>query len=103
VASKLVVTVETTQYSQAVSMAGGNAVFVEMTQFAESAGCDVTVEQGNDLENWEPIAGGPHLQLSGADYKSKHLTQIAAQYVRLMYRSSSGTSILAGGVNVANL
>lgn len=91
------------QFSQAVSMAGANAVFVEITCFAKGGGnVDVQLQVGNDLQNWENQ--GTAIACTSAGYFSGQVTAIAAQYVRLRYtQSTSGTGIVAAGINTASL
>jgi hypothetical protein len=107
VASKLVLEAEdaAVQYSQAVSMNGGNAIFVEVTVFNQGSTdvVEVMPEVGNDLQNWQDTSSVP---ITGVDYKTKQLTGIAAQYVRLKYlrgESPSQKAVVAAGINVANL
>ncbi len=107
VASKLAVTNAALQYSQAVGMAGGNAVYVETVAFKlPSPGTlRVLVQQGNDLENWESIdVAGSTLNLTAIGYGTLKVTGIASQYVRLSYECfGTGSAIAGAGINVANL
>ena len=107
VASKLVVTNSGgKQYSQAVDMAGGNAIYVEATAFNITSGSlRLTVQEGNDLENWSDVTvANSTLTFTAANYGTLKVTSIAAQYVRLVYeQATSGTGIVGAGVNVANL
>lgn len=90
-------------YSQAVSMAGGNAVYVDITTFSISASTlTVEVEVSNDLENW--VKTGASVDFTSAGYDTVAATAISSAYVRLSYSfESTSKAIVAAGVNVANL
>jgi hypothetical protein len=109
VAKRLYVGESDVLYSQAVSMQGGNAVFVEVTVFNQGSADNVTVtpQLGNDLENWEDNGGVSPLvaQVTGVDYDTVQVTGIAAQYVRLKYTrtTADAVAVVAAGLNVANL
>ena len=106
VASRLVVTSSAKQYTQAVSMDGGNAIYVDVTAFTVTGGTvRITVQEGNDLDNWTTLTGtGSTLDLTAAGYGTLTRTAIAAQYVRLQIEQvTSGTGVLAAGINVSNL
>ncbi len=100
VASKLVVA-SGDRFSQAVSMAGGNAVLVDLTLY-NGGTCKVYVQEGNDLQNWLDVDTTP-ATLAIAEYETLKKGTIAAQYVRLRYEPTTGTCVLAAGINVANL
>lgn len=104
VASKLAVVSGTDSFSQAVSMAGGNAVEVEATLYAKGTNAlTITVQVSNDLENWADAPSGPHLTMSTVGADQDQVPSISAAYVRLKYVQDGGTSIVAAGINVANL
>lgn len=104
VASKLAVVSGTTAFSQAVAMAGANAALFEFTVFAKGGGdVDVQLQGSNDLENWEEVGAATGGNAVGY-FASTAQTAIAYQYVRLMYtQNTSGTAIVAAGINTANL
>ncbi len=107
VASKLAVKTGVDAFSQAVSMAGGNAVYFDVTLFNKTgSSLNVMLQQGNDLENWGEIGGTVAFASTPAVGQSATLvTQIASAYVRLKYvqGGSSDISIVGAGINVANL
>ena len=105
-ASKLAVDNGSEEYSQAVSMAGGNAVEVEATAFANGGTLEMWIQVANDLQNWEDInPSTADLSFTGGavGYDHARLESIAAQYVRIRYKQTTGTGIVAAGINVANL
>ncbi|HSR71539.1 MAG TPA: hypothetical protein VLL72_04080 [Kiloniellales bacterium] len=100
VSSKLAVAASGTEYSQAVSMAGGNAIAVEATIF--SGTMTVKYQESNDLQNWTAAADlSPAISGSAGAYYGD-ATGIAAQYVRLQY-DASAAGVVAAGINVAKL
>lgn len=108
VASKLALTAGTGSegYSQAVSMAGGNAVQVEFTVFNLGGATNITVhvEESNDLENWELNTSANSGAITAVQFKTFKVSDIASQYVRLKYvGTGTGNIIVGAGVNVANL
>ena len=84
-------------------MAGANAVYVNITVFNVSSisGATVVLQQSNDMENWDDV--GSSTSITAAGYLKFSVTAIAAQYVRLKFVATSGTAILAAGINTANL
>lgn len=102
VADRLVVTDAADGLTQAVGMAGGNAVLVDIVGIRVDVEAEVTVEASNDLQNWTPIGGT--LQITGVSYHMEKVTGIAAAYVRLRFSvPDSGACIFSAGINVANL
>jgi hypothetical protein len=108
VASKLaVVGANVPFYSQAVSMAGANAIQAEVTMFSISGTSTptltVSAEASNDLQNWDDLGDFDALTLIG--YGTKKFTDIAHGYVRLKFEmtGSSPRAIVGAGVNTANL
>ena len=110
VASKLaVVGANVPFYSQAVSMAGANAIQAEVTMFSISGTSTptltVSAEASNDLQNWDDL-GDFDAGLTLIGYATKKFTGIAHGYVRLKFELTFGTSpraIVGAGVNTANL
>jgi hypothetical protein len=102
VANRLYIGASGTAYSQAVSMDGANAVQVDFTAFSGAG--TVTVEEGNDLENWSAPSGTPTgtNDYSSAIFRSFKYTSIASRYVRLKYVATSA-SVLGAGINTASL
>jgi hypothetical protein len=100
-------------FSQAVSMQGGNAAFVDMTVFNQDADDIVTptLQLSNDVENWEDndAAGGgaETVDITGVDYGAVKVAPIASQYVRLKFTRTINTgntkAVVAAGINVADL
>ena len=65
---------------------------------------DINMQISNDLENWEDISGGNTLANQGVGYGKFSNSGIAAQYVRLRFsHTEDGKSVVAAGVNTANL
>ena len=97
-------------YSQAVSMAGANAIQAEVSMFSISAtsgtpALTVSAEASNDLQNWDPL-GAFDATLTLIGYATKKFTDIAHGYVRLRFVMTAGSdprAIVAAGVNTANL
>ena len=86
-------------YSQAVSMAGANAVEVECTIFnlGGATSLSITVQQSNDLQNWSNVGSSTTAVLG---FTRLSQSSIAGQYVRLLYRVvGTGTIIMAAGIN----
>ena len=105
VASKLAVVFGTKVYSQAVSMAGANAVKVEGTCFVIGGGnIAVQLQGSNDLQNWSDQGTAIAVSAVGYFVDTVDLDAIAYQYVRLEFdQASSLTGIVAAGINTANL
>jgi FlaG/FlaF family flagellin (archaellin) len=111
-AQKLVVTSSgSPEYSQAVDMAGCNAVCLEATCYSGSGShptnyLTLSLQQSNDGENWDPITTGftaPYVD--GIGYKTATSTpSIAGRYVRVKYvTTGTGTWILAVGIRCCRL
>lgn len=103
VASKLYIGTNATAYSQAISMEGANSVQVNFTAFSGTA--VITVEEGNDLENWSATYGtitGTNT-FSAATYNTFKCTPIAARYVRLKYAAGSTAPVIGVGINTSSL
>lgn len=103
-AARLAVTNGTDNFSQAVSMNGGNAVQIDGICFNLGGATSFTLElQGsNDGSNWTVITTNAGLVLGyAAPTKS---TGIGFALVRLRYSVSagSGTIIISAGVNVSH-
>jgi hypothetical protein len=119
VEQKLLVNYDTPAYSQAVSMAGANGVMIEATCFnyTVTGGTNpklrITVEHGNDLQNWENLSGTTASKLidfTAMGYGTAQIDSIASQYVRLKleYETdsaaiSAGKAVIAAGINTGNL
>ena len=76
---------ETPQSSSAVPMNGGNAVAFEVTVFDIAAASEliITLQESNDLENWDDVSGAM-LVITAVGYSDKAILNIvASQYVRL--------------------
>lgn len=103
VASRLAVSTSAVQYSQAVSMAGANAILVDATAFSVSGtNVSISAEVGNDLENWSTLSGT--LALTGPSYGTLKVGSVAGQYVRLKYEQTGGSvSVVSAGINTAQL
>ena len=115
VQSKVVVEFDDSVVSQAVAMAGGNAVAVEATVFhfnytgGTSPKLQVKVEGSNDLQNWSNLStAAPEIaEFDGEGDGEAQVTGIAFGYVRLRLASTgsptAGNAIAAAGINVASL
>lgn len=103
VASRLAVSTSAVQYSQAVSMAGANAILVDATAFSVSGtNVSISAEEGNDLENWSTLSGT--LALTAASYGTLKVGSVSGQYVRLKYQQTGGTvSAVSAGINTSQL
>lgn len=100
------------EVTQAVSMAGTNAVVVEMTVISGTV-AQVALQGSNDLENWALLSNGNlvtsgTLASGGAYYLpgtssnfGGPITGVATQYVRLKITASSGTAVVAAGLNTS--
>lgn len=93
----------TTMYSQAISMAGANAVMINSTVFSISGGTlTITAQESNDLDNWGTLSG--QVAFEGGTYNTLKITQIASQYVRLKFAQNGAfNTVLSAGVNTAQL
>ncbi len=108
VADKLVVTEGTLAYSQAVSMQGANQLLFNVVVVAISgtAVLIVTLEEGNDLENWSQVTSTGELDIVG--YSTEQTASgISSAYVRLRYEASQGGGsdkiIVEAGIDTADL
>jgi hypothetical protein len=99
-----VVTNTIAEFSQAVDMADGNAVLLDvvLVVLPASSTLRVTIQYGNDLQNWE---NGDTLSLTAVGFDSVRSTQIAGRFVRLKmdFSAGTGTAILRAGINIAKL
>lgn len=103
VASKLYIGTNATAYSQAISMEGANSVQINYTAFSGVG--TITLEEGNDLENWSTSFGtltGTNT-FGSAAYNTLKYTPIASRYVRLKYVAGGTAPVLGVGVNTASL
>jgi len=108
--TKLYIGASATQYSQAVSMEGGNAAFVETTVYAGVV--QGYLEQSNDLENWTSVSANANTggTITGPTYTFWPLAatvptpekNISAAYVRVKWVATNAT-ILACGINISKL
>lgn len=101
VASKLSAS-GTPEFTQAVSMSGGNAVEVEAANYTSSTTVTFTLQGGNDLSNWADLTS---LGVAGPGEAMATKTAIAYAFVRLKVErtTGSGSAIVNAGLNVANL
>lgn len=98
------------EVTQAVGMSGSNAVTVEVTVYSGTLAIP-TLQGSNDLENWVDIANLSNDTMpTGAYYLPKSATgfenavqDVATQYVRVKFASSTGNVVLAAGINTASL
>ena len=109
VANQLVVVQGTDAFTQAVSMNGANQVLfdvvvVELVDSVDTA-LIVTLQEGNDLDNWKDVVSTPSITEVG--YTSKQsVSGISAQYVRLNFSMpgvDGGMAVVAAGIDVADL
>jgi len=88
------------QFSGACGMEGANAAYVDFTVFAAATAGSIGLQEGNDLENWSDraeLAAG-----TAVGYGTLRVGSISARYVRVRYyKPSSGTMIIAAGVNTS--
>lgn len=109
IANRLAIASGETTYSEAVSMAGANAVLVCATFFSvtSTAGTvSITLQEGNDLDNWTDNTDvGGTIAGTVPSYGTMKLTALASQYVRLKYtmNGASQRAVLSAGVNTAQL
>ena len=109
-AKRLAVTM-TRQFSQPVSMEGSNAALFDYTAYNVSGGgtLQVQIEGSNDLQNWAKLqVGGTTIQVDamtegyyytdGATPKFV-ATDVGFAYVRLTYKTTSGTAIVNSGID----
>ena len=91
------------EFSQAVSMNGGNAVQWEAVVFhTDTGGVAFRLQVSHDLETWTSV-GSAQATLGVGHTLFTAETGIAAAYVRLKYtKSKSGKAILAAGINISS-
>ena len=94
-------------YSQPVSMQRANNVFVEtmVYEVTGSGNLTISVEQSNDLENWDQLSDEiSETTVTPGFYISANAGEkTGAAYVRLKYTMSAGSScILAAGLNTSS-
>ena len=115
VARGLYVTHAAAAYTQAMSMAGANAILGEATCFSYSVTggtspmLRITVEESNDLENWSDLSestDSKRIDFTAVGYDTLKITGIAAQYVRLKLEfqgsPSAGAAVVACGVTTSD-
>ena len=89
------------QFSQAVSMMGGNSVQADIVIFNLGGATSLTakLEGSNDLENWTASALATYSALGIGFNAPSATTGIAWQYVRLRYDVvGTGTIIFSAGI-----
>jgi len=102
-ASKLYIAASGTQYCPAVDMTGYNAVCVEITVFT-GANVTVMVQASNDGANWSDTSSTT--TGAGPCYKFCNHTvfgQVASRYVRVKLTADANATIVAVGMNCANI
>lgn len=112
VAYALAVTSGTEAVSQAVSVAGANAVGIDMTVINIATGnVNADLEGSNDLANWQTVQADLFNSATGitaVGYSSVQFPSVSSdvanarigfEYLRLRYSQSSGTSIVSAGIN----
>jgi len=105
-ADKLAIPASTALYLQPISMSSANAAQVEYTVFSISGGTlTVSIEEGNDCENWGTLLSGAASTTSlGVEHKQFRGTAIAGQWVRVKCSmSAGGSAVVAAGINTALL
>ncbi|MBK9387360.1 MAG: hypothetical protein IPN34_21305 [Planctomycetes bacterium] len=107
VAERLVVASSGTQYSEAVSMEGANAVYYDLVVYniGTLASVKSRIQESDDLDNWYEVADSADNTVFVAGYSAKRVTSITSAYVRLRFTggSGSGNAILGAGINTASL
>jgi len=90
------------EYSQAVSMNGGNAVQWEAVLFhLDRDGVIFRLQGSDDLENWADLGSLQTMLAIGYKLFTAE-TDIAVAYVRLRYNvATSGKAVLAAGIIVS--
>jgi hypothetical protein len=103
VASRLAVSDASINFSQAVNMAGANAVLIDATVYGISGGTlTLTAQESNDLENWGTLSG--QVAFTAGTYNTLKITDVAGQYVRLKYvQNGAFNTVLSAGINTAQL
>ena len=71
--------------------------------FLSGSSVSITVQQSNDLENWEAI--GSALTLDAVEAGLRRVTDIAAKYVRLLYTLGGefDRAVIAAGIRTIEL
>lgn len=103
---------DATEYSQPVAMAGANnQPWVDCVVFhfegTGSPNLAISVEESNDLENWDDAFGGtPAIGTIGSEgyYEASHSEKVQGAYIRLKYKLT-GTApkvIFAANVNLSH-
>ena len=102
-ASKCAVTFGTKEFTQAVDMAGANGAQCEVTCFVKGGGnVSLQLQGTNDLQNWTDV--GTAISVTAVGFFTGSITGVGYQYVRIeLDQATSGTAILACGINTANL
>jgi hypothetical protein len=91
-------------FSRPMEMGGGNGIEVSAVGISMPGAADVevSVEEGNDLQNW----GNRQSLFSlspGDQYRAVAVASICSRYVRLVAMSAGGDDIIQAYVNVARL
>jgi hypothetical protein len=68
-------------YTEAMEMVGTNAVLVEVTALSLTGNIECSMEQGNDLQNWEPVGGS--LSIMTLSTQFLEVAGVAARYARV--------------------
>ncbi len=91
------------QVTRAASMAGANAVQLDVVVFVNSAAATLTLDiQGsNELQNW--VSLGTFATTTVGYVSAAKVTNIQWQYVRVRISIATGTAILSIGLNTARL
>lgn len=105
------VVTSTASFSQAINMAGSNALSVQLTCLGGggTGSLAVAVTGSNDLENWSntniTVVGGTGISITnptGGSVGQGNYTTIGYAYVRLAYTGPS-TTVIAVDVNTYQL
>ena len=103
-ANKLYLAVNGSECTQAIDMAGYNAVCVEITVFTATSNVTVMIQCSNDGANWTDTTSTT--SGTGPAYKMCAHTvfgQIASKYVRVKLTTNSTAAIVAVGINCTNI
>jgi hypothetical protein len=92
------------EFSQPVAMGGDNALSLTITVFSGAlAAGGVEVFESNDLENWKSKASTFGSQGVGSNMTVTGFGSIASAYVRFKVTAGGSATVLALGVNTAQL
>lgn len=94
------------EFSQPIALGDANTAQADVMLYELSAtSVGVVMQQGNDLENWDDIAGTASDSINAIEWKLLSEVRVHAAYVRLKYSISgtgnNETAVLAAGITTS--